>query len=130
MNAKNRPIEERAAFDFLRYSNVWEDADILCQALAPRAKGGRLLSIAAAGDNSLALLTLAPKEVVAVDLNPAQLACLDLKRAAIQALPHAELLEFLGVEPSTRRLATYALLRKRLATASTRSVAVLQGVAV
>lgn len=111
-------IEQRADFDFLRYGSVWEDADLLCRALAPRAKGGRILSIAAAGDNSLALLSLDPKEVVAVDLNPAQLACLDLKRAAFQALDHGALLEFLGVEPSTRRLATYASLRKRLSTAS------------
>ena len=114
MSAQERPIEARAAFDFLRYGSVWEDADILCQALAPRAKGGRILSIAAAGDNSLALLSLGPKEVVAVDLNPAQLACLDLKRAAFEALDHGGLLEFFGVEPGTRRLATYASLRKRL----------------
>src|ERR1035438_6503552 len=48
----------------LHYSCVWEDADVLCQALAPVAQGRRLLSISSAGDNSLALLTLDPSEVV------------------------------------------------------------------
>ena len=42
----DRPIEERAAFDAIRYGSVWEDADVLCEALAPVAKGGRLLTIA------------------------------------------------------------------------------------
>ncbi len=44
----------------IRYGSVWEDADVLCEALAPVAPGGRLLSIASAGDNVLALLTLDP----------------------------------------------------------------------
>ncbi|HXC65465.1 MAG TPA: DUF3419 family protein, partial [bacterium] len=52
----------------IRYASVWEDADVLCQALAPVAKGGRLLSIASAGDNALALLTLGPSRVVAADM--------------------------------------------------------------
>jgi len=27
-------IETRAVFDFVRYGSVWEDADVLCDALA------------------------------------------------------------------------------------------------
>ena len=115
-------IEARAAFDFIRYASVWEDADVLCEALAPVARGGRLLSIASAGDNALALLTLDPGEVVAVDLSSAQLACVALRLAAFRRLEHPELLEFLGVtggnEPSvsSRRLACYRLLRSDLPT--------------
>ena len=26
----DRPIEERAAFDAIRYGSVWEDDDVLC----------------------------------------------------------------------------------------------------
>lgn len=89
-------IEARAAFDFIRYASVWEDADVLCEALAPVAQGHRLLSIASAGDNALALLTLDPAEVVAVDLNTAQLACLELRIAAYHELEDNQLLEFLG----------------------------------
>lgn len=114
----SRRIEQRADFTYIRYGTVWEDADVLCRALGPGAKGRRLLSIASAGGNALALLTLDPKEVVAVDLNPAQLACLDLRLAAFQALDHAGLLGFLGVTPETRRLQQYGRLRHRLSPAS------------
>jgi hypothetical protein len=51
-------IEDRARFDLVRYANVWEDAEVLCAALAPAA-GRRLLSIASAGDNAFALLAAA-----------------------------------------------------------------------
>ena len=90
-------MSRAAAFDFIRYASVWEDADILCEALAPVAPGGRLLSIASAGDNALALLTLDPAEVVAIDLNPAQLACLELRIAAFRILDDQSLHVLLGV---------------------------------
>ena len=109
--APEASIGQRAAFDFVRYGNVWEDADILCEALAPVARGGRLCSIASAGDNALALLTLDPAEVVAVDLSGAQLACLDLRMAAFRRLDHAERLAFLGVSASDRRAEVYRQLR-------------------
>lgn len=104
-------IGRRAAFDFIRYGNVWEDADILCEALAPVARGGRLCSIASAGDNALALLTLDPAEVVAVDLSTAQLACLELRIASFRGLDHAERLAFLGVTASERRPEVYRRVR-------------------
>lgn len=107
-------IHARAAFDFVRYGAVWEDADVLCEALAPRARGGRVLSIASAGDNALALLTLDPAEVVAADLSSAQLACVSLRVAALRALDHAGLLAFLGVTPDESRARTYASLRATL----------------
>jgi S-adenosylmethionine-diacylglycerol 3-amino-3-carboxypropyl transferase len=107
-------IETRASFAFVRYASVWEDADILCEALAPVAPGGRLLSIASAGDNALALLTLDPAEVIAVDISSAQLACVELRIAALRALDDAGLLAFLGVTPCSRRLDTYAALRGAL----------------
>jgi len=111
-------IAERATFDFIRYASVWEDADALCEALAPVAPGRRLLSIASAGDNVLALLTLDPAEVMAVDLSAAQLACVALRLAAFRRLDHSAVLEFLGVtggDPAPAgRLETYARLRADL----------------
>jgi S-adenosylmethionine-diacylglycerol 3-amino-3-carboxypropyl transferase len=104
-------IRERAAFDFIRYGSVWEDADVLCEALEPTARGGRVLSIASAGDNALALLTLDPKEVVAADVSAAQIASLEIRIAAFRALDDAALLAFLGVTRSDDRLATYRALR-------------------
>ena len=107
-------VRARAAWDLVRYASVWEDADVLCEALAPVAGGGRLLSIASAGDNVLALLTLDPAEVVAVDLSGAQLACLELRLAAFRRLAHAQVLAFLGMTPDANRRATYRQLRQEL----------------
>lgn len=118
--ARAGSIEGRAAFDFIRYASVWEDADILCEALAPVACGGRLLSIASAGDNALALLTLDPAEVVAVDLSASQLACVALRIAAFRRLDHSVLLEFLGItggseaDAGSGRVAAYRRLRADL----------------
>ncbi|CAN5700260.1 hypothetical protein BH23GEM6_BH23GEM6_18710 [soil metagenome] len=105
---------DRVAWDRIRYASVWEDADVLCEALRPVAAGGRLLSVASAGDNALALLTLDPAEVVAVDLNPAQLACLELRVVAFRELEDPDLLAFLGVAASDSRHDTYRRLRGRL----------------
>jgi S-adenosylmethionine-diacylglycerol 3-amino-3-carboxypropyl transferase len=119
MSDPKASIADRAAFDFIRYGSVWEDAEVLCEALAPVAKGGRLLSIASAGDNVLALLTLDPAEIVAADLSRAQLACLELRLAAFRLIvDHAALLHFLGVgQPegaAAARFARYAELRGEL----------------
>lgn len=79
----------------LRYSNCWEDADILIQALGP-IKDKRVCSIASAGDNALALLAEGPQELVCVDINPQQLHLVELKLCAIQHLEYTQLLSFLG----------------------------------
>jgi S-adenosylmethionine-diacylglycerol 3-amino-3-carboxypropyl transferase len=114
VSGRGPSIARRAAFDFVRYGNVWEDADVLCEALAPCGRGGRLLSIASAGDNALALLTLDPAQVVAADLSPAQVACLELRRAAFAALDHDALLRFLGVGADPDRARTYRALATAL----------------
>jgi S-adenosylmethionine-diacylglycerol 3-amino-3-carboxypropyl transferase len=113
-------IDKRANFGIIRYSNVWEDADVLCAALEP-SPGKRILSIASAGDNALALLA-AGSEVVAVDLSPAQLACVELRTMAFRELAYEELLTFLGVgqtsTESNQRLATYHKLAGGLSSAA------------
>ncbi len=97
----------------VRYAQCWEDADILLQAFAPLS-GKVCLSIASAGDNSLALLAGNPERVVAIDSNPAQIACLELRIAAYRELEHEALLELLGSSPSSRRLSLYSRCRKLL----------------
>ncbi len=96
-------IDAKASFEAIRYAQVWEDADVLARALAPSAKGGSLLSICSAGDNALALLTLDPAKVHAVDFSQAQLHCLRLRIAAYRRLDHPALLELMGSRPSVRR---------------------------
>ncbi len=96
------PVEHSADFSAVRYAQCWEDADVLLEALDVRP-GDVCLSIASAGDNTLALLTREPAKVIALDLSPAQLACLELRVAAYRELEHAELLELIGSRPSQRR---------------------------
>lgn len=110
-------IEVRAKFDFIRYANCWEDADVLVEALRPGPKD-LCLSIASAGDNSFSLLSCAPKLVVAFDLNPAQIACVELRKAAFIKLSYSEMIAFLGIEQSPCRLDTYEKLRPMLPASS------------
>lgn len=111
-------IEQRAQFEHVRYANCWEDADVLCEALQP-GPGKRILSIASAGDNSLALLAQGAT-VVAVDLNATQLACLELRVAAFRRLDHHALLELLGVRPCAHRVGLYEKLEPDLSDSSRR----------
>lgn len=96
--------------DRIRYSNCWEDADVLAEALAP-LPGARCLSIASAGDNALSLLAGGAGSVLAVDRSPAQLFLTELKLAAFRRLSHTQVLDFLGAQPSARRLDLYAEVR-------------------
>jgi S-adenosylmethionine-diacylglycerol 3-amino-3-carboxypropyl transferase len=105
-------IHHRARFDFVRYANCWEDADILVEALQPKT-GNRILSIASAGDNVLALLA-SGAEVIAADVNPTQIACLELRCEGFRQLDREHLLAFLGVVRCDGRLNTYEQLRRGL----------------
>lgn len=106
-------IASRVKFDFIRYANCWEDADVLLEALRPGSKDA-CLSIASAGDNSFSLLSCGPKLVVAFDLNPAQLACVEIRKAAFMKLSYPELLAFLGISHSPNRCDTYKKIRPLL----------------
>lgn len=103
----------RADFSGIRYAQCWEDAGVLLAALEPR-HGKRCLSIASAGDNTLALLSRDPESVLALDLSPAQLACLALRVAAYRVLQHSELLALIGAADSSARPALYQACRKQL----------------
>ena len=95
------------------YASCWEDIDY---AVAQGSSGPyeRVLSIASGGDNSLVLLPLATRELVAVDLDAGQLHLLRLKAACIRHLARERALAFLGVRESRDRSLTYRDLRRRL----------------
>ncbi len=97
----------------IRYSNCWEDTDVLLSAINAQP-GGDYLSIASAGDNTLALLSRNPKSVLAVDISASQIASLEIRRAAFQMLEYQELLEFIGVVKYKSRLERYVKLRRLL----------------
>jgi S-adenosylmethionine-diacylglycerol 3-amino-3-carboxypropyl transferase len=106
-------VAGKADFSAIRYAQCWEDADVLLEGLDVQP-GDVCLSIASAGDNSLALLTRHPRRVIALDLNPAQLACVALRVAAYRELSHPELLELIGSTPSKRREELYRRCRPLL----------------
>lgn len=108
-------VSERADFSGIRYAQCWEDSDVLLAALEP-GPGKRCLSIASAGDNTLALLSRDPESVLALDLSPAQLTCLELRVAGYRALQHRELLALIGSTESNERPRLYQACRKHLST--------------
>lgn len=110
-------MKANVRWNFIRYAQVWEDAEVLCAGLNT-AQGGRILSVCSGGDNALALLTLAPRELLALDLSEVQTFCLHLRVAAIQTLSRSEVITFLGVHAEdiseTHRLALYQRVRTAL----------------
>lgn len=99
-------LADRVRFDAIRYAQCWEDADVLLAGLKVQP-GDHCLSIASAGDNSMALLAKGAGRVVALDLNATQLHCVALRREAYRKLQHAELLELMGSRPSVQRAWLY-----------------------
>jgi S-adenosylmethionine-diacylglycerol 3-amino-3-carboxypropyl transferase len=102
-----------ADLSVILYAQCWEDADILLEGLAIKP-GDTCLSIASAGDNSLAMLAPGAGRVIVLDMNPSQLACLELRVAAYRELEHQELLELIGSRPSMRRSNLYRRCRPLL----------------
>lgn len=108
-----KQLTEKVSFDFIRYANCWEDADILIKGLNP-SPGSKILSIGSAGDNSFSLLTTDPKVVVAVDVNKIQLYLIELKKVCIQHLSYNDLLAFLGFKASDKREVVFNKLKSHL----------------
>jgi len=106
-------IMKNVKFDKIRYANVWEDPDMLISNFEV-IEGKRVLSIASAGDNCLALLANNPKKVVAVDVSKVQLYLTELKALAVLMLSYEECEAFLGFVDSEDRSSYYSRLRKTL----------------
>ena len=106
-------VARRASFDYIRYSQSWEDPRSLQAALQPNDQS-HVLSIAASGDNAFALLLQGAGHVTCVDLSPAQCALVELKRAALRTLTHEQLLRFVGAQSANDRGALYARVRTEL----------------
>ncbi|HRI00577.1 MAG TPA: DUF3419 family protein [Saprospiraceae bacterium] len=104
-------LTEKVSFDFIRYANCWEDANILIKGLNPEP-GSKILSIGSAGDNSFSLLTTNPSIVVAIDVNKTQLYLIELKKITIQHLSYKEALSFLGFRYSEKREQTFNEMKK------------------
>jgi len=110
--AKNKHLEE-VDHTYIRYANVWEDPTLLIEGLDIKSKH-KVLSIASAGDNALALLSQNPEIVVAIDLNRGQLYLTELKKVAMAALSQSEFIKFMGFDSDDKRWETYLSLRADL----------------
>lgn len=106
-------VEDYAKFNIIRYAQVWEDADILLEALNIN-ENDNMLSIASAGENALSLLTKNPKKVYAIDLNLNQIACVELKKNAYKYLDYEECMKLLGVFECENRLEIYNKIKENL----------------
>ncbi len=111
-------IQTRASFDFIRYANCWEDADVLVSGFNNK-QGGTFFSIASSGDNTLSLLTLNPSCIIAADLSAAQLACLELRMQLYKSFSYEQMKLMLGYadfgkNEKNYRIKWYKSLRNRL----------------
>ena len=106
-------VEDYAKFDLIRYAQVWEDADILLEALQIN-ENDNILSIASAGENALAMLTKNPNRVYAIDLNSNQIACTELKKMAYKFLNDEECMQLIGVFDSDNRIDIYNKIKNEL----------------
>ena len=110
---KQDDLISKVNFNFIRYANCWEDADILLDGLQP-LKGSKILSIGSAGDNSFSLLTTHPEIVVAIDINKIQLHLIELKKAAIKILNYEDVLQFLGFTFCEKRVELFYQIKNEL----------------
>lgn len=106
-------VANKVNFNLVRYSNCWEDADILNEGLQIK-KSDICLSIGSSGDNALSLLINSPKKLVVVDLNPTQLACIELRMASFRNLNYDEILKFLGVKDCEDRVSIFNSIKNDL----------------
>jgi S-adenosylmethionine-diacylglycerol 3-amino-3-carboxypropyl transferase len=100
-------------FKDIIYAQCWEDPSLDREAFNINSEDV-IFSITSGGCNALAFLLDNPGKVIALDLSPYQNYMLDLKIAAFRAFDYAEMLEFLGVTDSGRRLEMYQLARPYL----------------
>lgn len=106
-------VEDYAKFDIIRYAQVWEDADILIEALKIN-ENDNILSIASAGENALSLLIKNPNKVYAIDLNANQISCTEFKIICYKYLEYQECMELIGVFESKNRLQIYKKIENNL----------------
>ena len=89
-------VEDFVKFDIIRYALVWEDADLLIEALDIN-ENDNILSIASAGENAIGMLIKNPKKVYAIDLNFNQIACSEFKKMAYKYLDYDECMKVIRV---------------------------------
>ena len=110
---KSEVKENRVDFSLIRYSQCWEDTEVLLESLNIQ-KNDICFGILSAGDNVFSMLAENPKKVVALDISFPQIALAKLKKEVFNSLSYEEMLEFTGVMKSDKRVKIYDRIRENL----------------
>lgn len=110
---KTEVKENKVDFSLIRYSQCWEDTEILLESLDINEKDV-CFGILSAGDNVFSMLAKNPEKVVALDISFPQIALAKLKKEVFNSLSYEEMLEFMGVIKSDKRVEIYDKIRENL----------------
>ena len=110
---KSEVKENRVDFSLIRYSQCWEDTEVLLESLNIQ-ENDICFGILSAGDNVFSMLSENPKKVVALDISFPQIALAKIKMEVFNSLSYEEMLEFMGVTKSDRRIEMYDRIRENL----------------
>ena len=110
---KSEVKENRVDFSLIRYSQCWEDTEVLLESLNIQ-KNDICFGILSAGDNVFSMLAENPKKVVALDISFPQIALAKLKKEVFNSLSYEEMLEFMGVMKSDKRIEIYDRIKENL----------------
>ena len=110
---KSEVKENRVDFSLIRYSQCWEDTEVLLESLNIQ-ENNICFGILSAGDNVFSMLAENPKKVVALDISFPQIALAKLKKEVFNSLSYEEMLEFMGVMKSDKRIEIYDRIKENL----------------
>lgn len=110
---KSEVRENNVDFSLIRYSQCWEDTEVLLEALDIR-ENDVCLGILSAGDNVFSMLTKNPEKIVALDISFPQVALVKLKMETFKRFSYEEMLKFIGVKESDKRAEMYEKIRENL----------------
>ena len=110
---KSEVKENRVDFSLIRYSQCWEDTEVLLESLNIQ-ENDICFGILSAGDNVFSMLAENPKKVVALDISFPQIALAKLKKEVFNSLSYEEMLEFMGVMKSDKRIEIYDRIKENL----------------
>lgn len=110
---KSEVKENRVDFSLIRYSQCWEDTEVLLESLDIQ-ENDICFGILSAGDNVFSMLAENPKKVVALDISFPQIALAKLKKEVFNSLSYEEILEFMGVMKSDKRIEMYDRIKENL----------------
>ena len=97
----------------IRYSQCWEDTEVLLESLDIQ-ENDICFGILSAGDNVFSMLAENPKKVMALDISFPQIALAKLKKEVFNSLSYEEMLEFMGVMKSDKRIEIYDRIKENL----------------